>query len=150
MDKNISAMHHVLQDLSWYFGNQGFDGACCEDLSLVEYMALKTIRNRQNISAQKLGDTLNISKSGISKIIDRLEKKNYVSREKSAEDGRVCCVLLTVRGMDALDKITEQYSAYLEGVLEEVDQTTLKNITENLNLLYEKIQQKGFIQNDQK
>lgn len=32
---------NLIQDLSWYFGNQGFDGEFCEDLSLVEYMTLK-------------------------------------------------------------------------------------------------------------
>lgn len=148
MDKNVSAIYHVLQDLSWYFGNQGFDGECCEDLSLVEYMALKKIRDQQNIPVQRLGDTLNISKSGISKIIDRLEKKNYVSREKSVDDGRVCCILLTKNGMDALNKITEHYAAYLEEVLGEVDKATLENITESLSLLYGKIQEKGFINND--
>ena len=145
MHKNIPDIHDLLQDLSWYFGNQGFDGECCEDLSLVEYMALKKAYDRQNVTIQELGNSLNITKSGISKIIDRLENKRYVSRHPSSSDGRVCCVLPTEKGINALDKISNRYSEYLQEILGDVDEGSLKNIKDMLELLFKAIQDKGFI-----
>lgn len=148
MDKNIPDIHDLLQDLSWYFGNQGFDGECCEDLSLVEYMTLKKACDIQNITIQELGVSLNITKSGISKIIDRLEKKFYVFRHQSPSDGRVCCVLPTEKGNNAIHKISKRYSEYLHEILGEVSGKSLQNIKETLELLFKAIQDKGFIKSN--
>jgi DNA-binding MarR family transcriptional regulator len=148
MNKNIPNIHDLLQDLSWYFGNQGFDGECCEDLSLVEYMALKKAYDRQNITIQELGNSLNITKSGISKIIDRLENKLYVSRHQSSTDGRVCCVLPTEKGNNAIHKISNRYSEYLQEILGALDEESLQNIKDTLEYLFKAIQDKGFIKSN--
>ncbi|SNT05017.1 transcriptional regulator, MarR family [Anaerovirgula multivorans] len=148
MNKEIPDIHDLLQDLSWYFGNQGFDGECCEDLSLVEYMTLKKAYDIQNITIQELGISLNITKSGISKIIDRLEKKLYVSRHQSSSDGRVCCVLPTEKGNNAILKISNRYSEYLQEILGAVDEESLQNIKDTLELLFKAIQDKGFIKSN--
>ncbi|WP_213819036.1 MarR family winged helix-turn-helix transcriptional regulator [Garciella nitratireducens] len=145
MDSNITEIYSLIQDLSWYFGNQGFDGECYEDLSLVEYMALKKVCGTKNITIQDIGVALNITKSGVSKVIDRLEEKNYVLRERSSEDGRVCCVQPTKRGLNAVKKISDQYSKYLMEALDSVQQDLLSNIKDVLELLYSSIREKGYI-----
>lgn len=145
MNKNITEIYNLIQDLSWYFGNQGFDGECCEDLSLVEYMALKKVCGMKDIIIQEIGTALNITKSGVSKVIDRLEEKNYVLREQSSKDGRVCCVIPTVKGLNAVKKISDQYSEYLLEVLDSVEQDSLVNIRDVMELLYKAIREKGYI-----
>lgn len=145
MNKNISEIYNLIQDLSWYFGNQGFDGECCEDLSLVEYMALKKVCGSQDITIQQIGATLNITKSGVSKVIDRLEEKNYVLREQSSKDGRVCCVAPTEKGVNAVKKISDRYSEYLMEVLDSVEHDSLVNIRDVMELLSKAIQKKGYI-----
>ena len=148
MNKNIPEIHDLLQDLSWYFGSQGFDGECCEDLSLVEYMALRKAYDKSNITINDLGKSLNITKGGVSKIIDRLENKLYVSRHQSSSDGRVCCVLPTEKGINAIHKISNHYSDYLEELLGEVDEESQQNIKNTLELLFKAIQDKGFIKSN--
>lgn len=145
MNKTMLDIYNLMQDLSWYFGNQGFDGECCEELSLVEYMALRKVCDIKDITIQEIGVTLNITKSGISKIIDRLEKKGYVSKEQSSVDGRVCCVLPTEKGSCAISNISHQYIEYLFEVLNEEDVESLHNIKRVLELLFDGIQKKGFI-----
>jgi len=145
MDSNISEIYSLIQDLSWYFGNQGFDGECCEDLSLVEYMALKKVCGTKDITIQDIGVALNITKSGVSKVIDRLEEKNYVLRERSSEDGRVCCVQQTEKGLNAVKKISDRYSEYLMEALDSTQQDSLANIKGILELLYSSIREKGYI-----
>ena len=148
MNKDIPEIHNLLQNLSWYFGNQGFDGECCEDLSLVEYMALKKVYDIKNITIQELGVSLNITKSGISKIIDRLEKKFYVSRHQCSSDGRVCRVLPTEKGNNAIHNISNRYSEYLHEILGEVGEESVQNIKNTLELLFKAIQDKGFIKSN--
>lgn len=145
MDKKISHIYNLIQDLSWYFGNQGFNSQCCDDLSLVEYMALREVCNNQNITILEIGASLNITKSGISKIIDRLEKKGYILKEHSSNDGRVCCVVPTEKGSNAIIKITDRYSEYLLDILKNQGSESLENIKNVLKLLVESIEKKGYI-----
>jgi len=145
MDNNISKIYSLIQDLSWYFGNQGFDGECCEDLSLVEYMGLKKICENKDITIQEIGSALNITKSGISKVIDRLEEKNYAFRVQSSKDGRVYCVQPTEKGLNSVEKISDRYSEYLLEALNSVEHDSLANIRDVMELLYKAIREKGYI-----
>lgn len=138
-------IYDLIQDISWYFGNQGFDGECCEDLSLVEYMALKKVCATKAMKIQDIGTEINICKSGVSKVIDRLEEKNYASREHSPKDGRVCCVQATKKGLDAVKKISTRYSEYLTEALINEKQTSLFNLRDVLKMLNRAIREKGFL-----
>lgn len=145
MNKNISDIYNLIQELSWYFGNQGFDGKCCGDLSLVEFMTLKKVHEKDNMTMQEIGNALNITKSGASKIIDRLESKNYVLREQSSIDGRVCCVAITEKGIDAIEKIVGRYTDYVGEMLKDFEPSAVGNVKNVLESLITSIRKKGFI-----
>lgn len=145
MNKNIPDIYNLLQELSWYFGNQGFDGKCCGDLSLVEFMALKKIHEKKNITIQEIANVLNITKSGISKIIDRIENKGYVIREQSSLDGRVCCVAITDKGVDVITKIVDRYTDYVGKMLIDFDPNTVYGIKTSLELLVTSVRKGGII-----
>lgn len=145
MNKKILDIYNLIQELSWYFGNQGFDGECCGDLTLVEFTALKKAREKENIGIQEMGNTLNITKSGASKIIDRLTKKGYVVRESCSVDGRVCCVATTDKGMEAISQIEERYTKYVAEMLKDIDNVNIDNVRDVLEWLVASVRKKGFI-----
>lgn len=135
MNKNIPDIYNFIIELAWHFGNHGFNGECCGDLSLVEFMALKKIQESDNITIQETGNALNFTKSGASKIIDRLETKGYVVREISPIDGRVCCVNATTKGIEVIRNIIEEYSTYVDEMLKGFDSDTVENIKSALEIL---------------
>ena len=135
MNKNITDIYNLIQELSWHFGNHGFNGECCRDLSLAEFMALKKIQESDNITIQEIGNALNYSKSGASKIVDRIESKGYASREISSIDGRVCCVIPTSKGTEILNSINEEYSVYVDDMLRDFDSDAIEKIKSVLELL---------------
>lgn len=146
MNSNILNVYNSIQDLSWYFGSQGFYGdCCCEDLSLIEFMALKKSSKNKHITILSIGNELNITKSGASKIVNRLEKKGYIMRVQSPLDGRVCCVRITEKGRSIIDKIEQEYVAYLENILKELDSETVDNIKTSLDILVNLVHKQGFI-----
>jgi DNA-binding MarR family transcriptional regulator len=145
MNKNITDIYNMIQELSLYFGSNGFDGKCCIDLSLIEFNALKKIFKKENIMIQETGNALNITKSGASKIIDRLENKNYVSRLKSPIDGRICCVVITETGKMAIKKIEEQYIDYIGEILKDFKPEEIDNLTILMTRLLESVRRQGFI-----
>lgn len=146
MTKNISDVYNLIQDLSWYFGNQGFSGDyCCEDLSLIEFMALKKVYENKDITILSIGKELNITKSGASKIVNRLENKGYIVRVKSHLDGRVCCVRISDKGKSVIEKIEQKYVLYVENMLKDLDSDTVNNIKTSLDILVDLVHKQGFI-----
>lgn len=145
MSKNITDIYNLIQELSWYFGNQGFDGSCCGDLSLVEFMALKYVHDSDNSTILEIGNALNITKSGASKITDRLEDKRYVARKQSPLDGRVCCVGITNQGTEAIKQIVAHYTGYIGEMLKDKEPPQIESITEMLTSLIISLRKQGFI-----
>lgn len=142
-NKNISDIYNLIQELSWHFGNHGFNGECCGDLTLVEFMALKRAYQNPNLSVHELGNALNLTKSGATRLVDRLENKGYVTREQSPKDGRICCITPTIQSNEVIKNIMDKYTAYLGEILEDLDRENLDNIEYSLGILVELIQQKG-------
>lgn len=142
---NLTDIYNLIQELSWYFGNQGFDGECCDDLSLVEFMALKNVHDKNNSSVQKIGKALNITKSGASKIIDRLENKGYVLRIQCSADERVCCVGITDKGKEAITQIVDRYTDYVGTALKSFETDEIDNVKNVLVNLLNSIKGQGFI-----
>lgn len=79
----------LLNEASWLFGDRAFDGSCCEGLSFIEYQAQAGIRRAKIRSVQDIGKAIRFTKSGATRIVDRLEGQGLVRRRRSATDGRV-------------------------------------------------------------
>lgn len=140
MNKKIAEIYNYLQELAWHFGNHGFEGECCEDLSLVEFMALKAAYEKNGLPMQEIGNAINFTKSGATRIIDRLENKGYVKRERSPLDGRVCCVPVTAKGAEIISKIMEEKTRDLGEQLKDLDPETLDHMKDILEILLQAMQ----------
>ncbi len=141
MNESIADIYDSLQEIAWQFGDHGISGECCEDLSFVEYMALRKIQEHPDYAIQEMGRALNVTKSGATRIVDRLESKGYVTRKNSPLDGRICCVSSTVSGTEAIAKVAAKYLAYLEDVLREMAPQKAENIKNTLRMLVRAVQE---------
>lgn len=107
----------ALIEIVWQFGPKGLDGECCEDLSMPEYLALEAAALTTDSPVQHIGNTLGFTKSGATRIVNRLEKKSYIQKLRSSEDARVCCVVPTDKGKHVLEKVSKHYVDRLKTVL---------------------------------
>jgi len=144
LNKKDSNIFDMVMNLSWFFGSQSFDGDCCRGLSLIEYMTLKKISILNTASVQLLGKELNITKSGISKVLTKLEKKGYIKKEKDQDDARVCCLLITIQGKKILEDIDKSYSEYINNVLNDVEELDKDEVFKSLETLYIAFNKKGY------
>lgn len=140
MNKEIRDVYNFLQEIAWHFGNHGISGRCCGNLSLVEFMALKRVYENPDISIQEIGNALNFTKSGATRIINRLEEKGYAKRQNSDIDGRVCCVSITPKGTAMIKSVMLNYTNYLEELLKGLEQKEVENIKDTLEILVKAIQ----------
>ena len=107
----------ALIEIVWEFGPRGLDGECCEDLSMPEYLALEAAALTTDCPVQHIGNKLGFTKSGATRIVNRLEKKSYILKLRSSEDARICCVVPTDKGKHVLESVSKHYVDKLKTVL---------------------------------
>ena len=108
-------------------------------------MAIKKVFIKNDIGVIELGNQLNVTKSGASKIIDRIEAKGYVLKKNSPVDGRVCCIAITDKGEEAIKKIEDNYYVYISSLLKDLNSDNVGNIKNSLEVLVNQIHKHGFI-----
>jgi len=106
------------------------------------------VHEQENITIQEIGNALNITKSGASKIIDRLENKGYVLRRQSAVDGRICCVGITDKGTEVIAKIEESYTDYVGELIKDFDSQAVDHVKNVLEMLMTSVRKQGFIKSN--
>lgn len=136
--KQITTPNTVIEnilEIAWHFSSRGINGACCADLSLAEFRALQATATTPNCSVQHIGKILDFTKSGATRIVNRLEKQQLVTKIRSAADARVCCVTPTAAGLELLQNAMQCTSDRLEQALLKVTSSEQDSIAKSLNIL---------------
>jgi len=133
----------LVQEIAWSFGARGFYGECCGDLSLPEYRTLCLASDQHRCSMQEIAKGLGFTKSGATRLIDRLEKKGFVKRIRSPEDGRVCCVEITLSGRVLIDAVNQKNENRIAMILSKIDPAMQKVLRVSLQSLVQAIKEEG-------
>jgi DNA-binding MarR family transcriptional regulator len=79
-----------------------------------------------------IADALDVSLSNATGLVDRMEERELVGRERDAEDRRVVHVALTDKGRSALSDIELYQGDVLARILDELDERQLNRLTRTL------------------
>jgi len=104
-----SELVRSLVEIAWHFGPRGLNDECCDDLTMAEFIALDRVAAMQDCPVNDVGSSLGFTKSGATRVVNRLEKKGYANRIRSSEDARVCCVEITDAGKQVLLSADSRY-----------------------------------------
>lgn len=104
-----SELVRSLVEIAWHFGPKGLNGECCDDLTMAEFIALDRVSAMQDCPVHDVGNSLGFTKSGATRVVNRLERKGYVNKVRSSEDGRICCVDITDAGSQVLQSADSRY-----------------------------------------
>ncbi len=129
-NKEIKEISKALRKIAWHFGSRGSDNECCEDLSMPEFLALEKIAKTMDCPINTVGSYLGFTKSGATRVVNRLERKGYVKKLKSPEDGRICCVTVTTRGTGILEKASQAYSERVKALYANLPEESAKQISQ--------------------
>lgn len=91
-------------------------------LTAPQILLLQTIRNKGEVTIGELANDISLSQATVTTILDRLEKRNLVYRERSKEDKRKVHAYLTDEAIDTLknapiplqEQFTRQFSELQE------------------------------------
>lgn len=102
------------------------------DLSLAEYDALLVIANEpdRRIRMRQLADRVILSKSGVTRLIDRLVLDGLVARDACLTDARGAEAVLTQAGLDRLRRASRTHlrgiAQHFLGAVDDVDLATIE------------------------
>lgn len=71
-------------------------------LTAPQLMVMQTLRDKGGIPIGELADEISLSQATVTSIVDRLERKAYVGRERSQQDKRKVLAFITDEGLDKL------------------------------------------------
>lgn len=103
--------------------------------SVAEWVVLSRIHDTGGILPSELARALGLTRGAVSKILDKLEHKRWISREAHAEDGRMQVVTLTPAGERALPvlaTIADRNDDTFFGVLDRKERRRLARLLRNL------------------
>lgn len=98
------------------------------DLNLTQFRVLGVLRDVESMSATELARAVEHDGGALTRLLDTLQKKGYVTRRPNESDRRAIEISLTEEGRAACDPMrdcTSQINAEILDVLSEAEQTQL-------------------------
>jgi len=137
---SVMELSELIGEITWRFGARGFKGECCGDLSQPEYRTLFLASGRPKCAMQEIAQNLGLTKSGATRVVNRLEKKGYVERRRSPEDGRVCCIKVTKSGRELIKALSRENEMHINRIMSKIDPAMLEIIRTALKSFVQAIQ----------
>ena len=95
-------------------------------LTYTQYIALLVLWEQKSLSVKELGDFLFLDSGTLTPVLKALEKKGYISRQKSKKDERVLTVTLTESGMELKERAVHIPSKIAECI--EIDEEEARKL----------------------
>lgn len=104
-------------------------------LSVAEWVALNQIHSTADPTPARLADTMGMTRGAVSKVLDKLDGKEWIARTTSDQDSRVQLLSLTTAGRRLLPQLTAIADGNDErffSALTKSEQATLRSLLRKL------------------
>lgn len=104
-----------------------------------QYNILRILRGAETkgLPTLELADRMLVRSPGVTRLIDRIEKKQLVKRERSAEDRRVVLCQITKKGRNLLDKMDDPIKDMNNTIVKNLNNDQLEELIKLLKKLRE-------------
>ncbi|MEI6835950.1 MAG: MarR family transcriptional regulator [Candidatus Falkowbacteria bacterium] len=105
------------------------------NLTISEFGVLEMLLHKGDQPVQKVAEKILVTSGTMTSVVDKLQNKGLVLRQKCEKDQRIFYVCLTPKGRSLIAKIFPKHAKFLDGLLSEVSEEIKKEVTNNLNLV---------------
>ena len=128
LEKNAKELHGVLVQLVriYQFRDRNKIQVRYHRLSISQYYIIAMIVENGPLGIMDLTKKLYLDKSTVSRVVDLLIKKGYITKEASQADGRAICLNVTDNGRIVHQKIDTIGTEDMKKMLENVDPKTCR------------------------
>lgn len=110
------------------------------DLTPEQLQVLGVILEEEACAMQKIAEEMLVDNSAVTRIIDTLEKKEFVSRTTSEKDRRVRLIAITPRGEKEVVASLELSKYYRSALLEGITEQDVENFMKILQKMRENVE----------
>jgi MarR family transcriptional regulator, 2-MHQ and catechol-resistance regulon repressor len=135
LEQDTRAFYEALSDLLRIYQFRDRDRICCHDISVTQCYALEALVRRGPLGGNELAAELYLDKSTASRVVDALERKGYVVRERQPGDGRAVRLEITAGGRALHDRIVADILAEEKSLLADFDPEVRRALTALLQRL---------------
>jgi MarR family transcriptional regulator, 2-MHQ and catechol-resistance regulon repressor len=97
-DKQVESFHQQIVELIKRYQFRDRDRILCHGISVSQCYVLETLRSNGTLTVNELANKMYLSISTITRVVDQLVKKQYVTRQEDTADRRVRVLALTKAG----------------------------------------------------
>ncbi len=105
------------------------------DLRVTSFSALVLIVDRPDMTQSQLAEALSIERAGVVLIVDELENRELINRNKVEGDRRTYALRATLSGIRFCEKVMAATKAHEERVLQKLSKKQRAVLIEILNLI---------------
>ena len=105
LDRQAGQLDRLLTALIKRYQFRDRNTICCEDVTVSQCYALKSLGEHGSLPMTRLSELMCLSISSLTRLVDQLERKRYVTRRRLPADRRIRCVELTPAGKGVLRRI---------------------------------------------
>ncbi len=104
-------------------------------MGVAEFRCLRHLFQNPGANVKQLAESMNLTSSRLTRIIDRLVEKDLVSRKEGAEDRRIFIVDLTPKGKPLAQKLFDDYLKLHKEIFSTIPAFEYENIAYSLEQL---------------
>ena len=131
LQKVNQIIHRVLQKK---FYSQGITPS--------QFEVLAELRKHEELPMWKISKSLAVTGGNVTGLIDRMEKKGLVARERSEKDRRIVNARITGYGEKTYQKVVGEFEMNLLKILSSLENRELNEFDSMLQKLYERLREK--------
>jgi DNA-binding MarR family transcriptional regulator len=107
------------------------------DLTGVQYNVLRILRGAgdEGRACQEIGERMVTFDSDVTRLLDRMEKRGWVKRERDTHDRRVVKVWITAAGKKLLEKIDAPLQEEITKLIGKLSKEKMKVLNESLEAI---------------
>jgi DNA-binding MarR family transcriptional regulator len=129
LERDAQALYGALSDLIRVYQFRDRDRICCYDVSVSQCYALEALVQKGGMSLNDLAAHLYLDKSTASRVVDALERKEYVTRAPHPSDRRAVVLEATAAGRELYRKIQGDILAEERALLADFDPEVRRAMT---------------------
>jgi len=111
------------------------------DLTGPQLTVVKILEQIGDLSLSELSERIRAQNSTVTGIIDRMERENLVTRERSKEDRRVVYIRLTTKGRRLAEEIPVEPMEIFRGALESLSASEVRELVKILGKVANRVRQ---------
>ncbi|MCA9766264.1 MAG: MarR family transcriptional regulator [Carnobacterium sp.] len=108
-------------------------------INVNEFTAMEALYVKGSLTTQELIDTVLIPNSSMTYVLERLNEKAYLVKNKKESDKRIQIIVLTALGTRVFEEIYEKHFSYMRSIFDVLD----KEEEQQLHYLLKKIGKKS-------